>query len=89
MFDYLADPAWTPAASRGLQKRCADFVARRGEPWISSFNPAEISDVLAGIGYSEIDNLEPDQIGSRYFSRHSDLVYPPFIGLCHAATSTG
>ena len=89
MFDYLADPAWTPAASRGLQKRCADFVARRGEPWISSFNPAEIAEFLAGIGYSEIDNLEPDRIGPKYFSGHPDLVYPPFIGLCHAATSIG
>ena len=89
MFDYLADPAWTPAASGGLQKRCADFVARRGEPWISSFNPAEIAEFLAGIGYSEIDNLEPDRIGPKYFSGHPDLVYPPFIGLCHAATSIG
>ena len=89
MFDYLADPAWTPAAWRGLQERCADFVARRGEPWVSSFDPAEIPGFLTGIGYSEINNLEPDRIGSEYFSADPDLVYPPVIGLCHAATPTG
>ena len=77
MFDYLADPASTPAASRGLRERCADFVARRGEPWIFSFDPAGIPDFLAGIGYSEIGNLKPDRIGPRYFSGHPDLVYPP------------
>ena len=88
MFDYLADPLWTPAAWRSLQERCADFVARRGEPWVSSFHPAEIPDLLAGIGYSEISNLEPDQIEGKYFSANADFVYPPVIGFCHAATST-
>ena len=77
MFDYLADPAWTPTASRALQKRCADFVARRGEPWISSFNPAEIADFLAGVGYSEIDNLEPDRIGPGIFQVIPTLSIPP------------
>ena len=89
MFDYLADPASTPAGSRDLRRRCVDFVARRGEPWISSFDPAEIPGFLTAIGYSQVDNIEPDRIGPRYFSRHPDLVYPPFIGLCHAATSAG
>ena len=84
MFDYLAALESTPAAARGLRKRCADFVARRGEPWISSFSPTEIPDFLTRMGYSEIDNLEPNHIGPHYFSRHPDLVYPPLIGLCHA-----
>ena len=61
-------------------------MARRGEPWISSFDPAAIPDFLAGIGYARIDNIEPERIGPRYVSRHPHLAYPPFIGLCHAAT---
>ena len=87
MFDYLADSESTPRAFRDLRKRGADFVARRGEPWISSFDPAGIPDFLVGVGYSEIVNLKPDEIGSKYFSRHPDLIHPPFIGLCHATTS--
>ncbi len=87
MFDYLADSGSTPAASRDLRRRGAEFVARRGEPWISSFNPAEVSGLLVETGYSEIENLEPDQVGPRYSSGHPDLVYPPFFGLCHAATT--
>ncbi len=87
MFDYLADAERTPADARALRQRCADFVARRGEPWISSFDPAEIPGFLAEIGYAAVDNLEPDRIGPRYRSRHPDLVYPPVIGFCHAATA--
>ena len=87
MFDYLADDDSTPAASRDLRRRCADFVARRGEPWISSFDPSEVPEFLVESGYSTIENLEPDQVGPRYSSGHPDLVYPPFFGLCHAATA--
>ncbi len=87
MFDYLADDASTPVASQGLRKRCSDFVSRRGEPWISSFSPKEMSDFLVETGYSEIENLEPDKVGPRYSTGHPDLVYPPFFGLCHAATA--
>ena len=86
MFDYLADVDSTPAASRDLRRRCADYVARRGEPWISSFNPGEVSALLAEAGYSAIEHLEPDQVGPRYSTGHPDLVYPPFFGLCHATS---
>ena len=87
MFDYLANSATTPAAARELRRRCADFVARRGEPWISSFSPGEMSALLVDTGYAEIESLEPDQIGPRYPTGQPGLDFPPFFGLCHAATS--
>ena len=82
MFDYLADPAWTPAAWRGLQERCADFVARRGEPWVSSFDPAEIPDFLDRhrVFGNQQSRTGPDRqrvfrrrSGSRLSSRHRPL----------------
>ena len=88
MFDYLAAPTCLSAEARELQQRCSHFVARRGEPWITSFDPAEMPGFLADLGYSAIDNLTPDQIGPRYRSQHPELVYPPLIGLCYASTST-
>ena len=87
MFDYLANAECTPTDVRELRQGCAEFVARRGEPWVSSFDPAEIPGFLAELGYAAIENLEPDMIGPRYRSRHPDLIYPPVIGFCHAATS--
>ena len=89
MFDYLTDEASTPAGSRHLRRRCADFVARCGEPWISSFSPGEVPAFLAETGYSEVENLEPDQVGHRYRTVDPNLVYPPFFGLCHATTARG
>ena len=76
MFDYLADAASTPADVRGLRQRCAEFVAGRGEPWVSSFEPAEIPGFLADIGYATVENIEPAAVGPRYRSLDPDLVYP-------------
>lgn len=89
MFDYLADADSTPAEARGLRERAAGFVARRGEPWISSFDPDEVPDFLVECGYSKIEHLEPSQVGTRYSTGQPGLVYPPFFGLCHAATEPG
>ena len=89
MFDYLADSDATPAAARDLRNRCADFVARRGEPWISSFSPEEMAALLADTGFSEIESLEPDRIAPRYPTGQPGVDFPPFFGLCHAATAPG
>ena len=86
VFDYLADPTWMPDNAQLLHKRCADFVARRGEPWISSFNPPDLPGFLGDLGYAEIDNLEPDKVADRYSRQHPQLEYPSVIGLCRART---
>ena len=87
MFDYLADAESTPAGVRDLRQRCAGFVARHGEPWVSSFEPAELPGFLTEIGYATVENIEPEDVGPRFRSRDPELVYPPVIGFCHAATA--
>lgn len=87
LFDYLADSAWIPADAKPLQKRCAAFVARRGEPWISSFNPPDVPGILSELGYHEVDNLEPDKVSDRYSLQNSEFDYPPIMGMCYARTA--
>ena len=89
MFDYLADLASVPDGSKQLHRRCAKFVARRGEPWLSSFNPPELPGILKELGYSDIENLEPSMVGDRYWSSHTGDHYPPIMGLCRATTAAG
>ena len=89
MFDYLADLASVPDDSKQLHRRCAKFVARRGEPWLSSFNPPELPGILMELGYSDIENLEPGMVADRYWSSDTGYDYPPIMGLCRATTATG
>ena len=87
MFDYLADPNWTPPGPRELQENCARFVEKRGEPWLSSFDPGKIEEFVNGIGYAETVNIAPDKVGPLYYADQPELEYPPIFGLCHAITS--
>lgn len=87
LFDYLADSDWTDPESRILQESCAEFVAKRGEPWLTSFHPEKIGSFLEDLGYDEVEHLEPKEIGVRYFSDHPQLTFPPFFGFCHAVTA--
>ena len=68
MFDYLADLVSVPDDFKQLHRRCSKFVARRGEPWLSSFNPPQLPGILKELGYSDIENLEPGMVADRYWS---------------------
>ena len=83
MFDYLADPKLTPCGFIRMQEDTANFVARRGEPWLSSFVPDELPGVLDELGYATANHLKPQEVGPRYFSETDDTIYPAFMGLYH------
>ena len=87
VFDYLSDPACMDDGTRVLRDRCAAFVARRGEPWVSSFNPPDLPGLLGELGYSDVDHLAPDGVADRYFYEHDNLDYPRVMGMCRASTA--
>ncbi len=49
--------------------RLAQIAAAVGEPWISYFEPAEISGKLRHAGFSEVSLLTPELASGRYFVR--------------------
>ena len=83
MFDYLADSKLTPYGFIRMQESSANFVAKRGEPWISSFVLDELPQFLDELGYKTMNHLKPKDVGPRYFSDRDDVTYPAFMGLYH------
>ncbi len=83
MFDYLVEPKLTPCGFIRMQEASANFVAKRGEPWLSSFVPDELPGFLDELGYVTANHLKPEEVGSRYLLETDDIIYPAFIGLYH------
>jgi methyltransferase (TIGR00027 family) len=54
-----------PALARQLDRarRAADL----GEPWITRFAPAELATALRGLGFDELEDLGPADIGGRFY----------------------
>ncbi len=51
--------------------------AARGEPWISRFDPRELTRRLLGFGFSRAFHLSPDEAGARYFAGRHDTLRAP------------
>lgn len=86
MFDYLSDPAFTPDDWKIIQEKSAAFVAKRGEPWIASFDPTNLESYLHDLGYHDFEHLGPQDVGPRYLAGRTDVLYPEFMGMCRAIT---
>jgi len=66
VFDYSDPPAsFSPEMRAGYDRR-ASRVAGLGEPWINHFEPDPLRARLVGLGFSEVEDLGPSQIASRY-----------------------
>jgi len=65
VFDYAEPPAALPARQRLAHEARARRVAAVGEPWLSYFVPGELATDLRGLGFTEIEDLGPADLGAR------------------------
>ncbi len=69
VFDHGEPPsAYSGEAAAARQARAAG-VAAMGEPWITHFEPQALRQDLLALGFTEVEDLGPGQIGPRYFDR--------------------
>lgn len=66
VFDYPDPPDSLTPELRAYHEQVAARVAAVGEPWVSSFEPAELHPKLLALGFTEIEDLGPRQIAARF-----------------------
>lgn len=76
----LVDPAQQPVFDR-----LAQIAARKGEPFISYFDPEEFPAAVCTLGYDLIENCAPQEIARRYFSGRTDDLQPGSLWLSYMA----
>jgi methyltransferase (TIGR00027 family) len=62
---------------RAAAIRGSSAAAAKGEPFITSFRPAEIFDLLTRLGFGEVFHLTPKRAQQRYFAGRNDLLRAP------------
>jgi len=72
VFDYAVSPALLDPFRRALVHVLTRGLARAGEPWRSSFEPAALAKDLAATGFSRVEALGPEQLNARYFQDRAD-----------------
>ena len=72
VFDYVHDPADLPFTHRIVFNRFAEGVKKIGEPWVSYFTAEAIVSELRALGYSNVEDLDGDELNRQYFAGRAD-----------------
>ena len=67
VFDYSDPPDLLPPEMRAMHERRAEHVAGLGEPFTTYFESEKLRGRLMVVGFTEVEDLGPPQIASRYF----------------------
>lgn len=67
VFDYAEPLENYPAARRANVMAIAASAAARGEPWLSLFDPVELSELLHDRGFGVVEDLGLAEISDRYY----------------------
>jgi methyltransferase (TIGR00027 family) len=67
VFDYANPPDSLSPGVRAAHDRRAAHVAALGEAWVTYFETDALRAKLTNLGFSEVEDLGPAQIASRYF----------------------
>ena len=72
VFDYAIPPSALSEPDRRLHDIVGRRAADRGEPWLTYFEPSTLAGELRGVGFTQVEDLGPDEIHARYFKNRTD-----------------
>jgi methyltransferase (TIGR00027 family) len=72
VFDYSLAASELGLVGRLIYHMVARRVRRAGEPWLSRFVPARLVADMHRLGFTDVEDLAPEVINSRYFAGRSD-----------------
>jgi O-methyltransferase involved in polyketide biosynthesis len=71
-FDYRVPAAMLDPVERMIDEVIGRKAAAAGEPWLSTFDPAQLQAQLLEAGFGSADSTTPDDLNACYFARRKD-----------------
>jgi O-methyltransferase involved in polyketide biosynthesis len=71
-FDYRVPAAMLDPVERVIDELVGAKAAAAGEPWLSTFDPAQLQRQLLEAGFLCADSTTPDDLNACYFARRKD-----------------
>jgi methyltransferase (TIGR00027 family) len=72
VFDYPLSETLLDDKSREMMAPLKADMAARGEPWLSSFEPARLAERVKGLGFAHVQDFSPEEANARYFAGRID-----------------
>lgn len=71
-FDYRPLVTMLNPIERAVNEVLEQQIAAVGEPWLSTFDPAQLQRQLLELGFTSAETASPDELNLRYFARRKD-----------------
>jgi methyltransferase (TIGR00027 family) len=71
-FDYRVPVTMLNPIERVISEVLGQQIAVLGEPWLSTFDPAQLQRQLLDLGFSSAESATPDDLNLRYLARRKD-----------------
>ena len=71
-FDYNIPATMLNPIERVISEVLGQQIAALGEPWLSTFDPAQLQSQLLELGFCSAKSATPDDLNMRYFARRND-----------------
>ncbi|ETW98877.1 MAG: hypothetical protein ETSY2_42030, partial [Candidatus Entotheonella gemina] len=81
IFTYVVPESLLNAEDQRFLAINKSGAAKRGEPWVSLFEPASLASRVRALGFTQIMHFSPEEANSRYFVGRTDGLCVP--GLEH------
>ncbi len=81
VFDYVLDHASRNIIGRLFLHGLAYRFARMGEPWIGFFQPRDLAMRMKAMGFTEMEDIDTEQLNARFFRHRRDNLRFSEIGL--------
>jgi len=72
VFDYMIAPSLLSQNARKVFDGLAQRVASSGEPFQTFFDPSSLGDNLRTMGFSQVEDVEPEKMDAKYFEGRTD-----------------
>jgi methyltransferase (TIGR00027 family) len=87
VFDYAVPPAGLGPVRRLVVHALLKRVAAAGEPWKTFFEPRALAAELRALGFTELEDLGPEELNARFFGGRSDGLRTGALGRVMCARS--
>jgi methyltransferase (TIGR00027 family) len=88
--DYLLAPSLRDGPGAGFADQVANASAERGEPWRSSFKPAELTAMASAAGFGQVRHAgQRDAIPAALWDRTDALAAANLFAMVHGAITGG
>ena len=87
VMSFMLPDAALSGSEAAAARAVADEAAKKGEPWLTRLQPADLANRLSRLGFRQVVHLSPEEANARYFAKRDDDLQASHVAQMMSATN--